>query len=264
MTWGPFTGNANNRTTSNFAMRARGYITADAREQTAYGTARGYIAVGLEHQRRRRSRRRRIRSAPTAPSCSGRASPRVSHSRSMTSTACRRRTTAPAICRPPIPATAAGWCLAYTAQLGNGVSATLSAEARRTTQIIDRVRGLASGQCGATTPELSGSCNLQQQRRRRARTRRRRCRRCFPGQRRLWRPAGAGHRRQPAGRPGLGQRQVMGALHEVNPLYYSAAIPIRTVSSSALHWRFNLPTSFRLTAAIRATSGAMPSARASS
>ncbi len=28
-------------------MRARGYITADAREQTAYGTARGYIAVGI-------------------------------------------------------------------------------------------------------------------------------------------------------------------------------------------------------------------------
>ena len=28
-------------------FRGRGYITADAREQTAYGTARGYIAVGM-------------------------------------------------------------------------------------------------------------------------------------------------------------------------------------------------------------------------
>ena len=37
----------NDRATSNLAVRARGYITADAREQTAFGTARGYIAVGL-------------------------------------------------------------------------------------------------------------------------------------------------------------------------------------------------------------------------
>ena len=29
------------------AFRARGYITADAREQTAYGTARAYIDVGI-------------------------------------------------------------------------------------------------------------------------------------------------------------------------------------------------------------------------
>ena len=28
-------------------LRARGYITADARSQTAYGTVRSYIAVGL-------------------------------------------------------------------------------------------------------------------------------------------------------------------------------------------------------------------------
>ncbi|HTV37735.1 MAG TPA: porin, partial [Xanthobacteraceae bacterium] len=47
LTWGPFAGNADQRTTSMFAFRARGYITADAREQTAYGTARGYIAVGV-------------------------------------------------------------------------------------------------------------------------------------------------------------------------------------------------------------------------
>ena len=29
------------------ASRARGYITADARNQTEYGTVRGYIAIGL-------------------------------------------------------------------------------------------------------------------------------------------------------------------------------------------------------------------------
>ena len=29
--------------------RSRGYITADAREQTAYGTARAYIDVGISN-----------------------------------------------------------------------------------------------------------------------------------------------------------------------------------------------------------------------
>ena len=39
--------NVNNRSTNNSAWRARGYITADARNQTEYGTVRGYIAVGV-------------------------------------------------------------------------------------------------------------------------------------------------------------------------------------------------------------------------
>jgi hypothetical protein len=39
--------NLDNRSTQNFAMRARGYITADARNQTEYGTVRSYIAVGV-------------------------------------------------------------------------------------------------------------------------------------------------------------------------------------------------------------------------
>jgi hypothetical protein len=47
MTWGPFNGNVNNRATSNEALRARGYITADVRNQTEYGTVRAYIAVGI-------------------------------------------------------------------------------------------------------------------------------------------------------------------------------------------------------------------------
>ena len=46
-TWGWANGNVNNRTTNNSDFRARGYITADARNQTEYGTVRGYIAVGL-------------------------------------------------------------------------------------------------------------------------------------------------------------------------------------------------------------------------
>jgi hypothetical protein len=38
---GPTAGDVNNRTTNEFVMRARAYITADAREQTAWGTAGG-------------------------------------------------------------------------------------------------------------------------------------------------------------------------------------------------------------------------------
>ena len=45
--WGWANNNVNNRSTNNSDFRARGYITADARNQTEYGTVRGYIAVGL-------------------------------------------------------------------------------------------------------------------------------------------------------------------------------------------------------------------------
>ncbi len=37
----------NNRTTSNFSWKQRGYITADARTQTEYGTVRSYLDVGF-------------------------------------------------------------------------------------------------------------------------------------------------------------------------------------------------------------------------
>ena len=40
-------GDVNNRNTNNNWWRIRGYITADARDQTECGTVRGYIAVGL-------------------------------------------------------------------------------------------------------------------------------------------------------------------------------------------------------------------------
>ena len=47
MTTGPFAGDVNNRNTNNLTWRSRGYITADARNQTEYGTVRSYIALGL-------------------------------------------------------------------------------------------------------------------------------------------------------------------------------------------------------------------------
>ena len=109
-TWGPANANVNNRTTNNSDWRARGYITADARNQTEYGTVRGYHRRRFEHQQRRFRHARRTRSAPTAPSSSGRASRSAWRSRSMTSTACRRRLTG-VRSRPPTPAIG-GWMVA--------------------------------------------------------------------------------------------------------------------------------------------------------
>jgi Porin subfamily len=40
------TGSNNSRTTQNLGFKVRGYITADARNQTEYGTLRSYIALG--------------------------------------------------------------------------------------------------------------------------------------------------------------------------------------------------------------------------
>src|ERR1700688_287268 len=40
-------GDVNTRNTQNAIWRSRGYITADARNQSEYGTIRSYIAVGL-------------------------------------------------------------------------------------------------------------------------------------------------------------------------------------------------------------------------
>jgi hypothetical protein len=40
-------GDVNNRFTNDLWYRVRGYITADARSQTEYGTVRGYLALGI-------------------------------------------------------------------------------------------------------------------------------------------------------------------------------------------------------------------------
>ena len=47
-------GDVNNRNTNNNWWRIRGYITADARDQTEYGTVRGYHRGWSEHQHDRR------------------------------------------------------------------------------------------------------------------------------------------------------------------------------------------------------------------
>ena len=106
--WGWANSNVNNRSTNNSDFRARGYITADARNQTEYGTVRGYIAVGMsENEHGGDVTASNNCSVRTAPSSSGRASRSAVRSRSSTSTAARRRLTgvrSPAL----TPVTAAG------------------------------------------------------------------------------------------------------------------------------------------------------------
>jgi len=114
---------------------ARGYITADAREQTAYGTARAYIDVGLN----------------TNDTGSNGASNAFSSNRAFLQWAGITAGLSQSFYDfyngsavsfrsgylPSEDTSSAGWFVwAYTAQLGNGVSATISAEQRRMSQII--------------------------------------------------------------------------------------------------------------------------------
>jgi hypothetical protein len=141
MTWGPYNANAQQLTTNNSVFRARGYITADAREQTAYGTARAYIAVGIATND--------VGFNGTA----GQADTQVSINRAFLQWAGITAGIAQSFFDfysvpvmqyrggylPASDTGDPGWFTwGYTAQLGNGLSATVAAEARRTMQIIDQ------------------------------------------------------------------------------------------------------------------------------
>ena len=208
LTNGPFNNNLNDRATNNLTVRARGYITADAREQTSYGVARGYIAVGL--------------SSNDLGTTGSETSNTFSSNRAFVQwagfTAGLGRSffdfynTAALNYRGGYMATedtgdGGWWAWAYTANFGGGFSATLSAEARRMTQIIGQGTaatviegglnsGITSGQGygGWQVPDIVGNLRVDQ----------------------AW-----------------GNAQVMAALHEVNAPYY--ANPAGTVLESAGH-----------------------------
>jgi hypothetical protein len=204
-TWGPFNNNANSRGTSNSVMRARGYITADARNQTEYGTVRGYIAVGLS----------------TNDIGLNTAANQFSANRAFIQWAGFTFGLAQSFYDfYSVPATSywgifpasdtgdSGWLtFGYTAQFGNGLSATISAEERRMTQIIDEnptaggslapggfdiataapVAGVTAGAGaygGFQMPDIVANLRVDQ----------------------AW-----------------GSAQIMGALHEVNGLYYGTS-----------------------------------------
>jgi len=194
-TTGPFTAtNFNDRTTNNSDWRARGYITADARNQTEYGTVRGYIAVGLS----------------TNNVGADSASNTFSANRAFIQWAGFTFGLAQSFFDfYSTPATSywgyfpasdtgdGGWMVAsYTAQFGNGFSGTIGAEMRRNT-FIDNT-GTTFNTTGATVaqalpgsiyggfqaPDIVANLRVDQ----------------------AW-----------------GSAQIMGALHQVNQTYYNAS-----------------------------------------
>jgi hypothetical protein len=210
---GPTGGDVNNRTTNEFVMRARAYITADAREQTAFGTARAYVAVGVATTD--------VGNALT-PSILGFNRAFIQWAgitAGITQSFYDFLSSAAVAYRAYWPTSDTGdagwWVWGYTAQLGNGLSATVAAEQRRMSQIVGivGVPGGASaaapggapvfvngnlgtpslvagtttidlGYGGETVPDIVGNIRLDQ----------------------TW-----------------GSAQIMGAGHNVNPNYYGAS-----------------------------------------
>jgi hypothetical protein len=137
-------GDLNNRWTNNLWYRVRGYVTADARDQTEYGTVRGYIAVGLlsddtfDGPQTFNANRAFIQWAG------------FTFGRAQSFFDFFSQAAVGYLGFVPVADTGdGGWdVLGYTAQFGNGFSATLSAEARRTMQIIGQ--GISCG-AGITT-----------------------------------------------------------------------------------------------------------------
>ena len=204
--WGWANNNVNNRSTNNSDFRARGYITADARNQTEYGTVRGYIAVGLSENEHGGDV-----NASTSFSANrafiqwagftfGRAqsffdfysNPATSYWGAF----------------PGSDTGDGGWfVMGYTAQFGNGFSATIAAEAPRKTQLIGNPFSLASvapttvGIAGGTVVGAFGGNNGNG---------------AYGG---FQVPDVVGNLRVDQA---WGSAQIMGAYHDVNPLYYGS------------------------------------------
>ena len=125
-------GDLGNRYTNDLWYRVRGYITADARNQTEYGTLRSYIAVGLSTN---------TQFDPPQTFNANRAFIQwagFTFGRAQSFFDFYSQAAIGYLGFTPNSDTGdGGWeVAAYTAQFGNGFSAGISAEARRTTQII--------------------------------------------------------------------------------------------------------------------------------
>ena len=187
LAWGWANGNVNNRTTNNSTWRARGYITADARNQTEYGTVRSYIAVGV-----------------SGSDVNG-AGNTFDANRAFIQWAGFTFGQAQSFYDfYSVPATSywgtfpasdtgdPGWkVLGYTAQFGNGFSGTIAAEMRRTTQInnldthdVPGSTSFPGAYGGFQAPDIVANLRVDQ----------------------AW-----------------GSAQIMGALHQVNASYYVAS-----------------------------------------
>jgi hypothetical protein len=209
--WGPLNGSQNNRSTNNLTVRARGYITADTREQTAYGVARGYIAVGLLSND--------VGTTGTEGSNTFSANRAFVQWAGFTAGISRSfydfYNAAALNYRGGYMATedtgdGGWWTWAYTANFGGGFSGSISAEQRRMTQIVGQSTldtvvegGLSNGNTaglgygGWQVPDIVGNLRVEQ----------------------AW-----------------GSAQVMAALHEVNAPYYGAATVVESNGHPSDAW----------------------------
>jgi hypothetical protein len=206
---GPYNANTNTRATNDFAWRARGYITADAREETEYGVARAYIDVGVNTD---------FSAAGVQAFSSNRAF--MQWAGFTAGVAVSPYDAVPwavynyrAGYEPNENTGDAGTLVFfYTAQLGNGVSASFGMEERRDGQIFN---GSAIGEAETAT-ELTSAYD--------------------PG-------AGYGGQVVPDFTGNIrvdqawGYAQVMGAAHEDRPLYYGA---LETSGHPSSVWGFGV------------------------
>ena len=159
--------NVNNWRTQDYSTRVRGYITADAREQTEYGTLRSYIAVGTSNdnggvpysQTAVLSVNRAF--IQFAGFTAGRA---VSFFDSANTAALAYAAGAGADFAGGMTTGDAGWTvLAYTAQFGNGLSASISAEDPRINNVSSATPAAGTiASNGAKAPDVVANLRIDQ------------------------------------------------------------------------------------------------------
>jgi len=204
LAWGAYNGNYNSRVTNNLATRERAYITTDIRNQTEYGTIRAYLSVGISSNDTGTAATEGINTFSSNRAFVQWAGMTAGLSQSFYDF----MSTPAAAYRAGYLGNSdtgdAGWFVwAYTAQLGGGFSATLSAEQRRMSQII---QNSAAG--AAAVGSIAGSAAA----------------------------AGSGAGIGYGGMQNFdyvgnlrvdqawGGAQIMGAAHQVNPLYYGTTV----------------------------------------
>jgi Porin subfamily len=201
-TTGPFKSNVNDRTTNNSVWRMRGYITADARNQTAYGTVRAYLDVGFLGGNTGFDG-----GSPLAPNANRGFIQWAGFTFGNAVSFFDFYQLGAYSYLPSYPASTtggAGWpVLTYTAQFGNGFSGSLGLEMRRLTQIIGQSPTntvFAGGAIGTTfltgAPATGGGYGGSQM------------------------PDVVGNLRVDQA---WGSAQIMGAWHQVNAGYYGTA-----------------------------------------
>jgi hypothetical protein len=204
-----FNGDVNNRGTNNVWWRQRGYITADARNQTEYGTVRSYLAVGLSTNDTGNGSFNSGNQFDANRAFVQFAGFTFGRTASFFDFASPSANSYMGITQSSDTGDAGQNLLAYTAQFGNGLSASISAETRRMTQIVNQntaalAAGSAGGILGGGSFSATGSTSTS---------------------------FGAyGGNQMPDIVANLrvdqawGNAQIMGAIHEVNGTYYSATL----------------------------------------